>query len=139
MVSIPLCHVLWEHFCCSCICNKTETNRSKLFKETTYVTDLPVSTVICRLDFPCLVTYTSILLVHCLHNFLSVRPVDQQRRQVRSVDQQRRQVRSVDQQRRQLEVIFYFRCCIMGWGGVGWGKSEWLWQWWWNHELRTIA
>ena len=42
--------------------------------------------------------YTSMLLVYCLGNFLLVRPVDQQRRQ--------------------LEVTFYFRWCIMG-SGVG--------------------
>ena len=41
---------------------------------------------------------TSTLLVHCLGNFLSVRPVDERRRH--------------------LEVIFYSRCCIMG-SGVG--------------------
>ena len=38
------------------------------------------------------------VLVHCLGNFLSVRPVNQLGRQV--------------------EVIFYFRCCIIG-SGVG--------------------
>ena len=45
-----------------------------------------------------LLVYTSTLSVHCLGNFLSVRPMDQHERQ--------------------LEVIFYFRRCIL-WPGVG--------------------
>ena len=51
-----------------------------------------------ELDFHVLLAYTSAILVHCLGNFLLLRPVDQQRRQ--------------------LELMFYSRCCIMG-SGVG--------------------
>ena len=32
-ISIPMCHVLWEQFYCSCIYTKTERNRLQLFKE----------------------------------------------------------------------------------------------------------
>ena len=71
----------------------------QLFKETTqviefYVIDLPVRTMIGRLDFSALLAHASALLVHCLGNFFSVRPVDQWRRQ--------------------LKVTFYSRCCVMG-------------------------
>ena len=34
-ILIPMCHVLWAQFCCSCIYTKTERNRSLLFKEIT--------------------------------------------------------------------------------------------------------
>ena len=34
-IPIPICHVLREQFCCSCIYTKTERNRSQSFKETT--------------------------------------------------------------------------------------------------------
>ena len=49
-----MCHVLCERFCCSCIYTKIEKNTSQLFKEF-YFTDLPVSAMMCRLDFPCFV------------------------------------------------------------------------------------
>ena len=53
MISPPMCRVLWELFC-FCICTKTEKNWSQLFEETTKVVN-------------------SILLEHCLGNFLLVR------------------------------------------------------------------
>ena len=34
-VPIPICHLLGEKLCCSCIYTKTERNRSQPFKETT--------------------------------------------------------------------------------------------------------
>ena len=68
-------HVVWEQFCCSCMYTKTARNKSQLFKETTWV-----------------------VIAYSLGNFLYVRPVDQQRRQ--------------------LEEMFYSTCCIMG-SGVG--------------------
>ena len=62
MISIKMCQVLWEQFCCSYIYTKAARKRSQLSKETTWVVkllrysaDLPVSAVICRLDFSCFV------------------------------------------------------------------------------------
>ena len=54
----------------------------QLFKETTqviefYVTDLPVRAMIGRLDPSALLAHASVLLIHCLNNFFSVRPADQ--------------------------------------------------------------
>ena len=59
-VSIRMCHVLWEKFCCSCMYTKIARNKSQLVKETTwvvifYVADWPVSTMLGRLDFQCFV------------------------------------------------------------------------------------
>ena len=34
-ISIRMCHVLWEQFCCLCMSIKTVRNKSQLFKETT--------------------------------------------------------------------------------------------------------
>ena len=34
-ISIPVCHVLWEQFCCYCMSTKTERKRLQLFKEIT--------------------------------------------------------------------------------------------------------
>ena len=42
-----------------------------------YVTELPVRAMIGRRDFSALLAHASALLVHCLGNFFSVRPVDQ--------------------------------------------------------------
>ena len=75
----------------------------QLFKETTqviefYVIDLPVRTMIGRLDFSALLAHASALLLHCLGNFFLARPVDQRRRQ--------------------LKMTFYSRCCVMGSGVV---------------------
>ena len=36
-VSIRMCHVLWEQFCCSCMYTKIARNESQLVKETTWV------------------------------------------------------------------------------------------------------
>ena len=52
-----------------------------LFIETTqviefYVTDLPVRAMIDRLDLSILLTHAFALLVHCLDNFFSVRPLE---------------------------------------------------------------
>ena len=62
-----------------------------------------------NLIFHALSAYTSALLIRCLVSFLSLRPVNQRRRQLRSV------------------------------AGLLAKKSGWLWQWWWNQKLHTIA
>ena len=48
-----------------------------------YVTDPPVSTTICRLDFSCFVSIQLHIKVFCIGNVLVVRPVDQQQRQLK--------------------------------------------------------
>ena len=98
-----MCHVLREQFCCSCMYTKTARNKSQLFKETTWVVKLLHCWSACKfsewyadLIFSDLLAYISVLLIHFLCNFPSVR--------------------LVDQQRRQMEKIFYSWCCIIGSG-----------------------
>ena len=102
-ISIWMCHALWEHFCCFCMYTKTASNNSQLLKETTSVVKFTL--LICLqvqwyadLSFSTLSAYISMLLVHFLGNFPSVR--------------------LVDQWKRQMEMIFYSRCYIME-SGVG--------------------
>ena len=104
-ISIWMCHVLWWQFCCSRMYTKTARNRSQLFKKTTWVIKLLCCLSACKcndmqtdLIFRALLAYTSTILIHFLGNCVSVR--------------------LVDQQRRQMEVTFHSRCCIMG-SGVG--------------------
>ena len=40
MISIQMCHVLWEQFCYCCMYTKTVGKKSQLFKETTLVVKL---------------------------------------------------------------------------------------------------
>ena len=35
-ISIWMCHALWEYFCCYCNYTKTGSNKSQLYKETTW-------------------------------------------------------------------------------------------------------
>ena len=99
-----------------------ERNRSQLFKETRKT----FMSVICLkvqryadLIFLAFLRYTSMLLVHCLGDLCILR--------------------LVDQQRRQLEVIFYFKCYIMGSGAGLLVREIRLATGWWNHELHAIA
>ena len=70
----------------------------KLMIHHLYATDSPIILIIYRMVFCALPVYNSPLVVHCMSSFLSVRPVDQQRRQ--------------------LTVRFYSRCYIIR-RGVG--------------------
>ena len=54
-ILIRMCHISWEQFCCSCMYTKTVRADHSYLKKLLWVTDLPVSAMICRLDFPCFV------------------------------------------------------------------------------------
>ena len=90
-----LCPLQNLQFCSNFIwVTKRAKNKSRLFKETTWVmplkppihhlhvTDSPVIPIICRLVFHASSMYTSFLAVHCISSFLLVRAVDQKRRQL---------------------------------------------------------
>ena len=65
-------HVWWEQFYWCCMYAKTASNKSKIFKKT--------ACVLKPLRF--LLTETSVLIVHCIGNFLLVRSENQWRRQL---------------------------------------------------------
>ena len=46
-ISIRMCHILWEQFCCSCMYTKIARNRLQLFKETRYLSIKIFTLLIC--------------------------------------------------------------------------------------------